>query len=160
MKRNLPSAGAAALVSFAAVCASAPRARAQAVNDRPPFTPADVAFMSGMIDHHAQAVLMAGWAPSHGASPALLELCERITVSQRDEIAAMARWLRERQQPVPDADTLASRRMAGMDGSTAGAVHGRDAGDGPRGADARDAHRRAAHPARQRARPAVRPAAS
>src|SRR4029453_15109104 len=27
----------------------------------------DVAFMSGMIPHHAQAVIMAGWAPTHGA---------------------------------------------------------------------------------------------
>ena len=29
---------------------------------------ADVHFMSGMIHHHAQAVLIAKWAPSHGAS--------------------------------------------------------------------------------------------
>ena len=38
---------------------------------RPPsYTAADVAFMSGMIAHHAQAVQIAGWAPSHGANAA------------------------------------------------------------------------------------------
>src|SRR5439155_159846 len=54
---------------------------------RPPYTAADVRFMAGMIGHHAQAVLMAGWAPSHGASPAVRVLCERIVVAQNDEIA-------------------------------------------------------------------------
>jgi len=68
------------------------------------YTPADVYFMSGMIGHHAQAVLMAGWAPSHGASEAVRALCERIVVGQRDEIVLMQRWLRERHEPVPDAD--------------------------------------------------------
>jgi uncharacterized protein (DUF305 family) len=57
-----------------------------------------------MIPHHAQAVLMAGWAPTHGASPAVRALCERIVVAQRDEIAFMQRWLRERGETVPEAD--------------------------------------------------------
>jgi uncharacterized protein (DUF305 family) len=78
-----------------------------------PFTKADVDFVSGMIGHHAQAVLMAGWAPSHGASPSLQALCERIVVAQRDEIKFMQRWLRERNQPVPDGDT-SHMMMAGM----------------------------------------------
>jgi uncharacterized protein (DUF305 family) len=52
--------------------------------------------MAGMIVHHAQAVLMAGWAPTHDASTALRTLSERITVSQNDEIATMRRWLEER----------------------------------------------------------------
>jgi uncharacterized protein (DUF305 family) len=47
---------------------------------------------------------MAGWAPGHGASPAVREMCERIAVSQRDEIAFMRRWLEERHLAVPDAD--------------------------------------------------------
>src|SRR5256885_7714256 len=66
------------------------------------YTAADVHFMTGMIGHHAQAVLMAGWAPSHGASPALQALCERIVVGQTDEIGPMQRWLRGRNQTVPD----------------------------------------------------------
>lgn len=68
------------------------------------YTPADVAFMSGMIHHHAQAVVMAGWAPTHGASPSVRTLCERIVVAQRDEIALMQRWLRDRHEEVPDAE--------------------------------------------------------
>jgi uncharacterized protein (DUF305 family) len=78
------------------------------------YTAADVAFMTGMIGHHAQAVLIAGWAPSHGASRSLRAMCERIVVGQQDEIALMKRWLRDRHQPVPDADA-SHAMMPGMD---------------------------------------------
>jgi uncharacterized protein (DUF305 family) len=71
-----------------------------------PFTAADVHFMSGMIGHHAQALVMAGWAPSHGASPAIRTLCERIINGQQDEIATMQRWLKDRGLPVPDATPM------------------------------------------------------
>jgi len=81
-----------------------PAAQAAADSGRPPYTAADVHFISGMIPHHAQAVLIAGWAATHGASAAVRALCERILVAQRDEIAFMQRWLRERHQRVPDAD--------------------------------------------------------
>ena len=94
--------------------ALSPAAQARADSGRAKFTAADVHFMSGMIGHHAQAVLMAGWAPSHGASPALRALCERIVVGQRDEIAFMQRWLRERHLEVPDGDP-AHVRMPGME---------------------------------------------
>src|SRR5688572_12060103 len=56
---------------------------------RQPFSEADVLFMSGMIPHHAQAVLMSSWAASHGASANVKLLSERITVSQTDEIKWM-----------------------------------------------------------------------
>jgi len=69
-----------------------------------PPAAADVAFMSGMISHHPQAIEMAGWAGSHGAAAAVRTLCERIVVAQQDEIATMQRWLRDHQQPVPTAD--------------------------------------------------------
>src|SRR5205809_7124100 len=82
---------------------ASPAAQARPDSGRPPYTTADVHFMAGMIGHHAQAVLIAGWAPSHDASAALRALCERIVVSQRDEIALMQRWLRERHEPVPEA---------------------------------------------------------
>jgi uncharacterized protein (DUF305 family) len=91
-----------------------PAAIAAADSGRPPFTKADVDFVSGMIGHHAQAVLMAGWAPSHGASASLQGLCERIVVAQRDEIRFMQRWLRDRKLPVPDGDT-SHMMMTGMD---------------------------------------------
>ncbi len=93
--------------------ARSPAEIAAADSGRPPFTKADVDFVSGMIGHHAQAVLMAGWAQSHGASPSVQALCERIVVAQRDEIKFMQRWLRERNLPVPDGDT-SHMMMAGM----------------------------------------------
>src|SRR5690242_1932872 len=66
------------------------------------YAAADVRFMSGMIYHHAQAVLIAGWAPSHDASASLRALCERIVVGQGDEIALMRRWLGDRHEALPD----------------------------------------------------------
>jgi uncharacterized protein (DUF305 family) len=65
--------------------------------------PADVQFVTGMISHHAQALVMAGWAPSHGASAAVRTLCERIVNGQRDEIVTMQSWLRDHGLPVPEA---------------------------------------------------------
>ena len=78
------------------------------------YTSADVQFMTGMIAHHAQAVLMAGWAPSHGASASLRAMCERIVVGQGDEIVLMQRWLRDRHEMVPDGNA-AHDMMPGMD---------------------------------------------
>ncbi|MBX6333123.1 MAG: DUF305 domain-containing protein [Gemmatimonadaceae bacterium] len=77
-------------------------AKARADSARHLFTEADVRFMTGMISHHAQAILMAGWAPTHGASPSVRTLCERIINAQRDEIVTMQQWLRDRGQPVPE----------------------------------------------------------
>ena len=82
-----------------------------------PYTAADVQFMSGMIVHHAQAILIAGWAPTHDASASLRKLCERIVVGQRDEIATMQRWLAEHHETVPAVDTSYDpmhQHMAGM----------------------------------------------
>src|SRR4051812_676782 len=74
-----------------------------------PYSDADVEFMSGMIPHHAQAVIMAGWAPSHGARKDVAIFCERIVVGQRDEIGLMQTWLRDRGLPVPDATSTKHR---------------------------------------------------
>ena len=63
---------------------------------------ADVYFMTGMIGHHAQALVMAGFAPENGASPSIRTLCARIINAQSDEIAIMQRWLGERGLPVPE----------------------------------------------------------
>jgi uncharacterized protein (DUF305 family) len=80
---------------------SAAKLRARADSVKYPYTEADIRFMSGMIAHHAQAVRMAGWATSHGASAAVVRLTERIINAQNDEIAFMQRWLRDRNQPAP-----------------------------------------------------------
>ncbi len=66
------------------------------------FTPADVHFMSGMIGHHAQALVMSRLAPINGANPTVQTLAARIINAQTDEIALMQRWLRDREQPVPE----------------------------------------------------------
>jgi uncharacterized protein (DUF305 family) len=81
--------------------ASIARARADSV--RYPYTTADIHFMTGMIGHHAQAIDMARWAPTHGASESIKVLAARIINAQRDEIVIMQRWLRDRQLPVPEA---------------------------------------------------------
>jgi uncharacterized protein (DUF305 family) len=77
-------------------------ASALGAQQAPTYTAADVAFMQGMIGHHSQAVVMAGWAPSHGARSDVATLAARIVVSQRDEIVSMQRWLRDRHEMVPD----------------------------------------------------------
>jgi uncharacterized protein (DUF305 family) len=71
---------------------------------RRPYTRADIEFMSGMISHHAQAVEMARWADSHGASRSVQVYCGRVAMAQTAEIGLMQNWLRDRSQPVPAAD--------------------------------------------------------
>jgi uncharacterized protein (DUF305 family) len=73
--------------------------------------------MSHMIAHHAQALVMAAWVPSHGANSSVRTLAERIINGQQDEIVSMQRWLRDRGQPVPEASA------AGMKMHMHGAGH-------------------------------------
>ena len=82
---------------------TSPAAMAKARTDsaRYPYVEADIDFMAGMIHHHSQALVMAGWAPSHGASSAVQRLASRIINAQRDEIHLMQQWLVDRGQPAP-----------------------------------------------------------
>jgi uncharacterized protein (DUF305 family) len=81
-----------------------------------PYSDADIDFMTGMIPHHAQAVIMAGWAPSHRARSDVAILCERILVGQTDEIRSMQQWLGDRGLPVPDAkSTRMKMKMNGVE---------------------------------------------
>lgn len=80
-------------------------ARAKADSLRYPYTQADIDFMSGMIHHHAQAILISRWAPSHGASPAVQRLTARIINAQTDEITIMQTWLRDRNQDPMQVDS-------------------------------------------------------
>ena len=65
------------------------------------FTQADVDFMTGMIGHHAQALIMSRLAPTNDASASVQVLAARIINAQNDEIALMQSWLRDREQVVP-----------------------------------------------------------
>ena len=80
----------------------------------PKASRADVDFFQGMIPHHAQAVIMASQAASHGARDDIRVLCERIVVGQGDEIALMQYWLRTHGETVPDAKST-KMKMPGMD---------------------------------------------
>jgi uncharacterized protein (DUF305 family) len=91
--------------------AAAVRARADSV--RHPYTDADVEFMSHMIGHHAQAIAMARWAPTHGASPSVRILADRIINAQQDEIVTMQTWLRDRNKPVPEANPAGMKMVMG-----------------------------------------------
>jgi uncharacterized protein (DUF305 family) len=83
---------------------------------RYPYSAADVEFLQGMIPHHAQAVLIAGWAKSHDARPDLQMMCERMVISQADEIVWMRNWLRDRSQMVPAPDATHHRmKMNGVE---------------------------------------------
>lgn len=91
-------------------------AKARADSLRHPYTQADVDFMSHMISHHAQAIAMARWAPSHSASPTVQRLADRIINAQKDEIATMQTWLRDRLKPIPDPDPAGMKMsMNGME---------------------------------------------
>lgn len=104
-------------LTFLFGCASAPTPRAAPIGiPALKHTEADVHFMSGMIHHHAQAVLIAKWAQTNGASAELIRLCERIVVAQTDEIDIMQNWLRSKGAPVPEATPGPMKmKMGGME---------------------------------------------
>jgi uncharacterized protein (DUF305 family) len=65
------------------------------------YTSADVMFMTGMICHHAQALIMSRLAPQNNASEQVQTLAARIINAQKDEIETMQSWLSRRNEPVP-----------------------------------------------------------
>lgn len=91
----------------------AAKARARADSLRYPYTKADIDFMSGMIHHHAQAIQISEWAPTHVASPAVIRLTARIINAQKDDIVLMQTWLGDRNQPVPEPNPAGMPMMHG-----------------------------------------------
>jgi uncharacterized protein (DUF305 family) len=80
----------------------------------PSYTAADVRFMQGMIGHHAQALAMTALIPTRSSRQDIRLLGQRIQVSQKDEIAMMQQWLRDRHQQVPARDAQpGGQTMAG-----------------------------------------------
>lgn len=116
MTRPLLTLATLAALTFPAAAQADPSAvaRARADSARNPWTEADARFMTGMIPHHAQAIRMAKWAFTNGASDELKALAGRIINAQQDEILVMQNWLRDRHQPVPEADPAGMKMvMAG-----------------------------------------------
>lgn len=88
-------------------------AQARTDSIRRPYSADDIDFMSGMIAHHSQAVKMASWAPTHGASNGLQIFAGRISMAQKAEIGLMQTWLGDRNQTVPPADPNGMKMMMG-----------------------------------------------
>jgi uncharacterized protein (DUF305 family) len=91
-------------------------ARARADSMKYPYTKADIDFMSGMIHHHAQAIAISRWAPTHGADAAVQRLAARIINAQGDEIRLMQMWLQDRNQAPPLVDSTGKVTMPAMPG--------------------------------------------
>jgi len=98
--QTTPVPGSASASSSTAELEALYKTRADSARMR--YTDADVRFMTGMISHHAQALVMSALAPTHDASPAMLRLTARTINAQQGEITLMQRWLRERGLPVPE----------------------------------------------------------
>lgn len=85
------------------------------------YTDADVKFMQGMIHHHQQAIEMTDLVAERSQRDSLLQLAERISLSQADEMAMMENWLSSRGEytALPDGghamhgDSM-TERMPGM----------------------------------------------
>ncbi len=97
-------------------------ARARADSLRYPYTQADIDFMSGMIHHHAQAILISRWAVTHDASPAVQRLTARIINAQTDEIHLMQSWLTDRNQDPMTVDSVGNVSMRPMAAPATGAA--------------------------------------
>jgi uncharacterized protein (DUF305 family) len=78
------------------------------------YSAEDVHFMQGMIPHHGQAVAMTALAVKRNASPVLIRLAQKMDLSQRAEIELMQRWLKERNQAIPDSNAHLHVQMPGM----------------------------------------------
>jgi uncharacterized protein (DUF305 family) len=78
----------------------------------------DVAFMQGMIAHHAQALAMVALIPTHTTRQEIQLIGERIKISQQDEIALMQHWLQSHHEPVTVVDSNHIAHMPGMEGMT------------------------------------------
>ena len=124
-------------VSGLAAAAHGTRIRPGGGASQQPVSEADVQFMSGMIPHHAQAVLIAQWAPAHGARTDL-------------KSSANASWW-PRRRDRDDARLAARSRPEGSRRDQHQDAHV-DERHGARHADARHADRRADRRARQGAR--------
>jgi uncharacterized protein (DUF305 family) len=76
------------------------------------YSPADVAFMQGMIMHHQQAVDMAALVKDRTNLPAVVTASARISASQSDEMKFMRDWLTERMKGMASPEQMAALAAA------------------------------------------------
>lgn len=100
--RDIPIVLALALIATATASAQ----------NAPRYTAADVRFMQGMIGHHAQALAMTALIPARTSRQDIRSLGQRIEVSQKDEIAMMKQWLKDRHQQIPGNDAMHDHQAA------------------------------------------------
>lgn len=83
--------------------AQSPSASASSPAAQGQHNAADVAFATGMIPHHRQAVEMADLAPSRAGSAEVKQLAEAIKKAQDPEIKTLSGWLTSWGEQVPAA---------------------------------------------------------
>lgn len=135
IRRRFPG-GAALLLAALLVSPQVGAALTPPVPPQPDTVGPEVAFMQGMILHHAQALEMARLAPERTDHEGVLALMRRIEVAQQDEIQLMKRWLERRGHRVPSDEEIAAHAR-GLPEGTGDAhapdeAHG-DHGDSPEG---------------------------
>lgn len=100
---------------------------------------ADVRFMQDMIHHHAQALEMTALVEARTTRADIRQLALRIEHAQRDEIAQMQRWLRERGVTAPGPSDHSAHHGHGAH-PAAHAHEGHTGHDGHHGHAAHDGH--------------------
>ncbi|HZJ05289.1 MAG TPA: DUF305 domain-containing protein [Nocardioidaceae bacterium] len=92
----------AAVFALAGCGSDEPETETQTATNGDRFNDTDVAFASGMIQHHAQALAMVDTTMGRPLDPAVEELAEEILAAQAPEIETMTAWLGDWDEPVPE----------------------------------------------------------
>jgi uncharacterized protein (DUF305 family) len=77
------------------------KARQRSGGDTKPNA-ADFTYVSTMIEHHKQAVVMSDLAPKRASSSSVRKLASRIGAGQEPEIKAMRGWLKQHRKASPE----------------------------------------------------------
>src|SRR6056300_1261034 len=80
------------------------------------YVQADIDFLNGMIVHHNQAIFMSKLADKRTNNKTIIDLADRIDVSQEDEINFMESWLKSREDMMSNMghDHDMHMQMSGM----------------------------------------------
>jgi uncharacterized protein (DUF305 family) len=105
LKKVAAAAAAATLLFGLTACGDDAPSDAQAeqtASNGDVFNEADVAFATGMIPHHAQALAMVDLTRGRALSPDVQKLTDEIQAAQGPEIEQMVDWLTAWDEPVPE----------------------------------------------------------